>query len=106
MLCLIFSLSTYIGVSNTLGRFAAGFLAYLGLGSVRIYTIGTGLAGVACFFLPVCTTYIELVVQASSYGFFLGEFISTVVFREIGQNQRDYKQTRGGTKVGHSLSDK
>ncbi|GFN75716.1 monocarboxylate transporter family [Plakobranchus ocellatus] len=42
-----------LGVSNTVGRLAAGFLSFLGLGTMRIYNCGTFLAGLSCFYPPL-----------------------------------------------------
>ncbi|GFN75718.1 monocarboxylate transporter 14 [Plakobranchus ocellatus] len=57
-------------VSNTVGRLAAGFLSFLGQGTMRIYNCGTFLAGLSCLLLPLCTTFPALVAFAVAHGFF------------------------------------
>ncbi|XP_005107868.2 monocarboxylate transporter 3 [Aplysia californica] len=76
-----------LGIANTVGRLVAGFLAYLKVGSVRIYNTGTFLAGLACYFLPACTTYPTLLTFAVCHGFFLGAFPplqSVILVEQLG----------------------
>ncbi|RUS69261.1 hypothetical protein EGW08_022975, partial [Elysia chlorotica] len=64
------SMVSILGISNTSGRLCAGFLSYLGIDTIRIYNGGTFLAGVACFLLPLCSTFPSLVAFAVCHGFF------------------------------------
>lgn len=78
---------SFLGISNTAGRLSAGFLSYLGLGSVLIYNSGTFLAGLACFLLPFCSTFPSLVAFAVGHGFFIGFFPplqSVILVEQLG----------------------
>ncbi|KAK7103911.1 uncharacterized protein [Littorina saxatilis] len=62
------------GLVNTVGRLMAGVLVYWGWSPLRVHNLGSLLAGVACFFYPLCTTFPTITLCLAAHGLFLGAF--------------------------------
>ena len=60
------------GLLNTVGRLAAGWLVYWGWSSLRVYNLGTLLAGLTCFAFPLCSTFPSITACLGLHGLFLG----------------------------------
>jgi len=69
-----------VGVTNTLGRLLAGFLADLScVNSLLLHNLALVLAGVACILNMFCTSFEVMSVFAAFFGLCIGKYTYIII---------------------------